>query len=430
MVRPIQVTDEQIRRMAQEIKDNAKKFAEARTLANPYEGIMVALLQQMGFDEGKALYAAQKDKSLHGVLTFLASASFSQCEVCCEEVPDEELARNALRPCRHTACTSCLKTHFQGQVKNGKLPCMNCSNDIPQSENLDLLKRVFRNEYEEFNDKLLNHGLEVSGDVKYCVNEKCRIPFSVPEGLTKLFCPICKAIGCALCGSKWRKEHQGRTCEEFKKWKSQNDPDDPDFQSQDFIKRAAGLVCPNCKMSYFKAKGGCAHFTCPQCRNQFCECCKTRFLRGAECGNEDCKNKGMHGHHPRNCFFYTRDYPIEKLVGLLKEKSVVVDEQEPTDPVMKCSVSISNDEFQDSECGKDVLKAGKCIQHYMEMICDLIVQNDVDILSIMNERQLLQELEKNRKPLPRIQEGTPEETRTACLRQAVADAVPLQPARN
>lgn len=425
----VQVTSEQVQRMARIIKADADKLAEDRNFTASYQSIMAALLMKMGFDEAGAVYAAKRDKSLHGALVFLKSASFSDCELCCASVPNEELDRNSLLPCKHTACTMCLKVHFQEQVKYGKLPCVSCQSDIPQAENLHLLKRVFGNEYEEFNEKLLTCALEGAKDMKYCVNEKCQELLSVPENLTKLHCPTCKTLGCARCGQKWRNEHEGRTCEEFKKWKSENDPDDPEFQSQALIRKNA-LVCPSCKTPYFKAKGGCAHFTCPKCKNQFCECCKTKFLRGDECGNQDCRKKGMHGHHPRNCFFYTRDFPIEQLLGLLKEQSISVDEQDPTIPGLKCSVNITNDDFQDSECGVVVHKAGKCIKHYTEMVCDLIAHHNVDILSIMNERQLMQELEKNGKPLPNMPSEMCEGTRLALLQKAVADAVPLQPARN
>lgn len=424
----VQVTSDQVKRMARKIKDDAEKLAEDQHFTDPYQSIMAVLLIQMGYDEDRAVYAAKRDKSLHSALAFLKVTLFSACELCDVQVPKKELDRNALLPCKHTACASCLKAHFQEQARHGKLSCMNCPSDIPQAENLHLLKRVFGNKYEEFNEKLLTYELEVASDIKFCVNEKCHIPLSVPENLTKIYCPSCKAVGCARCGNKWRKEHEGKTCDEFKKWKSENDPDDPEFKSQALIRKDA-LVCPTCKTPYFKAKGGCAHFTCPKCKDQFCECCKTKFLRGLECGNPGCAKMGMHGHHPRNCFFYTRDMPIDKLIGLLKEKAIAVDEQGPTGPgSTKCSVNITNDDFQDSECGVAVHKAGKCEKHYKEMVCDLIAHNNVDTVSIMNERQLVQELEKNGKPLPSFTSETPEGV--ACLQKAVVDAVPLQGARN
>ena len=38
--------------------------------------------------------------------------------------------------------------------------------------------------------------------------------------------------------------------------------------------------CPNCKFRYALAKGGCIHFTCTQCKFEFCCGCRMPFRKG------------------------------------------------------------------------------------------------------------------------------------------------------
>ncbi|KAG0422583.1 hypothetical protein HPB47_001616, partial [Ixodes persulcatus] len=173
---------------------------------------------------------------------------------------------------------------------------------------------------------------------------------------------------------KWRREHENVTCEAFREWKRCNDPDDPDYQAEEYI-RINGIKCPNCEASFVVAKGGCAHLTCPKCKCEFCESCRSEFTKGTKCVvGEACQKKGFHAHHPRNCFFYTRDYPLEHLVNLLR--------------------------------------------HYKEYLCALVIRKNVDTVSLMNTAQMKEELRKNNLSLPEFAEGTAEDVVRARLVQA------------
>lgn len=60
------------------------------------------------------------------------------------------------------------------------------------------------------------------------------------------------------------------------------------------------------------------HFTCTQCKYEFCYGCNKPFKMGAKCGLSDyCSKLGLHSHHPRNCLFYLRDKEPEDLKSLL-----------------------------------------------------------------------------------------------------------------
>lgn len=66
-------------------------------------------------------------------------------------------------------------------------------------------------------------------------------------------------------------------------------------------------------------RGGCMHFTCTQCKYEFCYGCGKPFTMGARCGlSEYCAKLGLHAHHPRNCLFYLRDKEPHELQTLLQ----------------------------------------------------------------------------------------------------------------
>ena len=67
------------------------------------------------------------------------------------------------------------------------------------------------------------------------------------------------------------------------------------------------------------------HFTCTQCKYEFCIGCNKPFKMGVKCGKgAGCARMGLHAHHPRNCLFYLRDKEPADLQKLLKVKSYMV----------------------------------------------------------------------------------------------------------
>ena len=65
------------------------------------------------------------------------------------------------------------------------------------------------------------------------------------------------------------------------------------------------------------------HFTCTQCKHEFCIGCYKPFKMGVKCGKgAGCARMGLHAHHPRNCLFYLRDKEPGDLQKLLKVKII------------------------------------------------------------------------------------------------------------
>lgn len=102
-------------------------------------------------------------------------------------------------------------------------------------------------------------------------------------------------------------------------------------------------ACPHCRFQYALTKGGCMHFSCSQCRYQFCSgcnnpyhkvrrrtvthavalCrlpswCSSSFPFQTTCKMPQCTYTALHAHHPRDCLFYLRDWEPDRLQTLLQ----------------------------------------------------------------------------------------------------------------
>jgi len=67
------------------------------------------------------------------------------------------------------------------------------------------------------------------------------------------------------------------------------------------------------------------HFTCSQCKHEFCCGCGKTFTMGAKCTvGPNCAKLGLHAHHPRNCLFYLRDKEPAQLQKLLKVQDNII----------------------------------------------------------------------------------------------------------
>lgn len=107
------------------------------------------------------------------------------------------------------------------------------------------------------------------------------------------------------------------------------------------------------------------HFTCHQCKFEFCCGCGKAFMMGAKCTVSNyCAKLGLHAHHPRNCLFYLRDKEPAQLQNLLKENGI----QFNTKNIMgdrKCKVQLQKETptgVIDTICNVDVIEnhAGLC----------------------------------------------------------------------
>ncbi|XP_071958434.1 uncharacterized protein [Antedon mediterranea] len=292
-------------------------------------------------------------------------------------------------------CKECLGTHFTICIKEKNIIDASCpSCDLPKLKEMGkadlanyfatidpMLRSLLKPDvFDLLHQKLRDRILMEDERFRWCSD--CRNGFINERNGLKMQCPECRKYSCFKCKKKWEGQHDGLTCEEFKQWKIDNDPD---MQAAGLARHLEehGIDCPKCKMRYALARGGCMHFTCTQCKHEFCSGCNQEM--SSTCSRyESCVRKGIHAHHPRDCLFYLRDQDIPKLQKLLKNHKVKFDtEKSGVERNVKCTVLEQKDGPEglvDEACGKEVKaqNAGLCQVHYKEYLVSLINEKHID----------------------------------------------------
>ncbi|CAH1779905.1 unnamed protein product [Owenia fusiformis] len=349
---------------------------------------------------------------VYGTLDYLKQ----ECEICYETFPMHYIRSMILCTC--SICTSCMKQYMEQNIRESpakNFVCPVCQvpdiENNPQADNhFQMLNLMLGQLVEEdvldlFQRKLRDWNIQKEPNFRWCASCECGFIFNPQNpGQLKMVCPDCNKHTCFKCKKIWEPQHHGITCEEFAKWKADNDPE---HQAAGLAKHLQenGIDCPRCNFRYALARGGCMHFTCNQCKHEFCSGCSKPFIRGDNCKElASCAKAGMHCHHPRDCLYYLRDYDVKTLQQLLMEKNVKYN----TEPAAgaentgKCGTMEQKDiadGLKDELCGREVPPkyAGLCSLHYKEYLVTLINNNSIDPIEKMNEEELLILLQRNGK---------------------------------
>ncbi|XP_064112926.1 E3 ubiquitin-protein ligase lubel-like isoform X19 [Macrobrachium nipponense] len=365
---------------------------------------LAAQLMNFNFDEYDSIQAAEECSSIYTAIQFLQQ----ECELCAEKYPMGKMV--SMLQCTHRCCRECAKTYFTFQIKTKNIRDLRCpfcnEPDLDACEeianeylnNMDiLLKNIIDEEtHELFQRKLRDWTLMKDPNFRWC--NKCSSGFIANPRARKLICPDCKDVTCAHCRATWEPAHEGISCEAFAQWKVDNDLE---VQAQGVAKHLAenGITCPKCKFTYSLAKGGCMHFTCTQCKYEFCSGCGQPFRQGSKCPvGPYCERLGLHAHHPRNCLFYLRDKEPHQLQNLLKDAGISYDTEAPQvrdshGQRVPCLVQEQKelpDGLKDDICGRIVPDgyAGLCKTHYIEYLARLVFKFNLDPLPLMDEEDL------------------------------------------
>jgi E3 ubiquitin-protein ligase RNF31 len=195
----------------------------------------------------------------------------------------------------------------------------------------------------------------------------------------------------------WEKEHEDKTCEEFEAWKIMQDPHIAK------LIQLTGIECPKCHMNYQLVRGGCLHFTCHQCKFEFCGGCSQPIYIKDVCPM-GCEGLGLHAHHPRDCLYFLRDWNVETLEKLLTnhevkleaENEIPVEEENPK----QCNVILAESlDGEEKQCGKPYFKSDLCEIHYKEYLIHLINKNKLDPATLMDINSMELCLKRMRCPL-------------------------------
>ncbi|CAL9697594.1 unnamed protein product [Knipowitschia caucasica] len=323
----------------------------------------------------------------------------NECGVCYSTFPVSKM--RSLTSCQCSLCLECFQKHFTIAVTEKHIRDMVCpacdDPDINDPEQLDdyfsTLDIQLRNclspdVYDLFHSKLTEHTLMKDPKFLWCCH--CTSGFINDVDQLKVTCPSCHKSFCCKCKKKWEAQHQDVSCEQFQKWKRDNDPE---FQKQGLAGylRDNGITCPSCRFQYALTKGGCMHFTCSQCRYEFCSGCNNAFHKTA-CRTAGCTLNGLHAHHPRDCLFYLRDWDPARLQDLLKKSNVAFN-TEPTAADVVCGVMEQKDTGQhlDQPCGGETKpgQAGLCEKHYREYLVSLINLHSLDPAVLFDLQELI-----------------------------------------
>ncbi|KAH8238928.1 hypothetical protein KR038_008223 [Drosophila bunnanda] len=403
----------------------ARKYVEQELVTNIAEAQIAATLVNMKFQEDVALWAARECSDLDQAIAMLQQ----ECELCMSSYPMNQIV--SMLKCTHKCCKQCAKGYFTVQITDRSINDCSCpfcklpelSNEAQHEDehleyfsNLDIfLKSILDGDVHElFQRKLRDRTLLQDPNFKWCI--QCSSGFFARPKQKRLICPDCGSVTCAQCRKPWERQHEGSTCEAYLEWKRENDPE---LQAQGVQEHLAqnGIDCPKCKFRYSLARGGCMHFTCTQCKFEFCYGCARPFMMGAKCTvSPYCAKLGLHAHHPRNCLFYLRDKIPLQLQFLLKEQKVQFD----TEPLQmkdesssssqaralaRCPIPLQKETPQglvDTVCNTEVpdKHAGMCRTHYVEYLASKVAKAGIDPLPIFDLTDCVQELRRRGIALP------------------------------
>jgi len=215
------------------------------------------------------------------------------CPICVEEYPIHEMV--TMPGCTDSFCKDCFSMNFKMAIKEKSVKHFNCPLcSEPDLANRDMMQQVYlelfvgmvkeHTDVETYNlcqQKLTDFNLSKEAGFRWCANEKCKSGFinEQRDDIRKLQCPTCSQFMCFQCKKPWEDQHNDISCEAFAQWKKDNDPE---AQQQGLAAHltANGIDCPNCHMRYDLARGGCMHFRCTQCPNEFCSGCGGSFKNG------------------------------------------------------------------------------------------------------------------------------------------------------
>ncbi|XP_019698533.2 uncharacterized protein LOC105186622 isoform X8 [Harpegnathos saltator] len=427
-----------IREQHQDVRSRIARrlLAEGRA-ANYDEAEVAASLLALKFGDAEALQAAKECSSVESALAFLQQ----ECELCTGRFAMSQMV--SMLKCVHRCCNECAKNYFTIQISDRNITdavCPYCKEpnlkDASEDEvleyfsNLDIQLKALLDPpiHELFQRKLRDRTLMQDPNFKWCI--QCSSGFYADPDHKRLICPDCRSVTCAFCRRPWEKQHEGISCERFAVWKDENDPDN---QAAGLAKHLAdnGIDCPKCRFRYSLSRGGCMHFTCSQCKYEFCCGCGMAFMMGAKCPvSPYCAKLGLHAHHPRNCLFYLRDKEPAQLQQLLRENGVDYDIEGPAGE-RKCKVQLQKETptgVVDAVCNSDIVEghAGLCRQHYIEYLAGLVLKSRLDPVTIFDLNDAKQELRRRGKvPPAKDQEMSERDYLEACI-QVVKREIPLE----
>ncbi|XP_066065409.1 E3 ubiquitin-protein ligase RNF31-like isoform X3 [Chamaea fasciata] len=316
-----------------------------------------------------------------------------ECAVCGWGLP--RLGMQWLPGCSCPLCPECFRLHFTVGLRErgvGALGCPSCGrpdlrDDAQRLWYWSTLEPALRRCLDPDTFGLVTRKLtelELQRDPQFLWCPHCSFGFIFEAERGPAQCPQCHQCCCPRCQRPWDPRHSSLSCADFGAWLRSGDAEPGPGE----LLGDTGIECPRCGQSFALARGGCLHFQCSQCRHQFCAGCGAQFHRPGSCPSPQCPLRGsLHGHHPRDCLFYLRDWEPPRLQRLLRAANVAFETEPPPEappnPTGLCPVPEQKEvgaAFRDEPCGRETAPghAGLCRAHYSEYLVSLINRHGLD----------------------------------------------------
>uniref|UniRef100_H3CBN0 RING-type domain-containing protein n=1 Tax=Tetraodon nigroviridis TaxID=99883 RepID=H3CBN0_TETNG len=408
---------------------------------------LVLLMSRPGrsFSLEEALEAVRLSADLPSALRFLSH----RCPIC----PGVRCSFSQIITMTHCCCRlcqTCFRSFFSSAIREKsvhQLVCPQCGQPEVKGQGrpdevmdyfnlLDTQIRHFLPEdHELFQRKLRDQALQSMPSFRWC-SHQCSFGVLHEADRLRMDCPSCRKSTCSQCRSPWSPQHQGVSCQQFRLWQQQNQPDLLSTEPWSSKSLGTNPVSPRCRCVFSLARGGCLHFTCSQCQQQFCGGCSQSFSRGSvsdDCSfSSDCGARGCHAHHPRDCLYYLRDWSVGRLHLLLQVSSARRSERLQPDACAcagTCSVlELREDSSRGEEpCGRAAppQHRGYCQQHYKERLVELVNRRGCDPVVVLSPAEMRAELQRWNQKVPTRGPQEAEPLYEHRLRLTLTTCVPL-----
>ncbi|XP_014868041.1 PREDICTED: E3 ubiquitin-protein ligase RNF31-like isoform X1 [Poecilia mexicana] len=408
--------------------------------------VFMALITMTGrsFSIDDVIEAVQHNPDLPSALKFLTHI----CPICRDQVSFSKII--TMTHCSCFLCQSCFTSCFSIAIKERaihQLTCPQCGQPEIRGqgaleESMDyfnLLDTQIRHFlppdiHELFQRKLRDRALQEMPRFCWCAH--CSFGMLHESDRLRMDCPSCRKSTCSQCRSPWSPHHQGLSCAEFKAWQQQTQQD---WDSSMWVYKT--IECPSCQFVFSLSRGGCLHFTCSQCRHQFCGGCSQRFALGPACSfSAQCASRGLHAHHPRDCLYHLRDWSVARLHRLLQHYRVTPSWLEPSSgslaqcgQTVACFVLELRDDSgmtKEEPCGRPAPYGGYCQAHYKERLVEQINRCGADPAVLFSPAEVIAELRRWSVVVPTRMPEEPEPLYAHRLRLVLTNCLPLMKQRS
>jgi hypothetical protein len=199
------------------------------------------------------------------------SAYMRNCEICMDEFDYSKLEGRFKLACEHAYCQSCIETHIETEITNGKVkqfncPYTNCNFEFPKDQILILIenKSDLQQKYSKF---LKLREIEDNPDNIFCPYPDCEGFITYPNHKERVATMLTCQQGhdvCTRCHQLW---HPDKKCEK---------QSDDEIEKQVLQKTLRLKKCPGC-CNWTEKNTGCNHMTCVFCKMSWCWLCNKRY---------------------------------------------------------------------------------------------------------------------------------------------------------